>query len=111
MNAATDFLAIILGGITLASVIVGVVFYSRSEVTKKTIESLKHLAEALEKRVDALEEEREAMRTRIDTLEKENDILRSMVGGETKAIEMISLSQRNHDEVMEILESIREEIK
>lgn len=111
MNLATDLIAVVLGGVALASIIIGVIFYSKSEVTKKTIESLKDLAEALEKRVDALEEEREAMRTRIGSLEKENNILRSMVSGEAKAIEMISISQKNHGEVMEILGRIREEIK
>lgn len=102
-----EALTMLLGFLALASIAVGVVYYTRSEVTKRTIGSLKDLAEALEKRVDALEEEREAMRSRIEFLERENEILRSMVNGETKAIEMIAISEKNHDEVMRVLERIR----
>lgn len=111
MSTIANVIAIVIGTLAIAAIIVGVIFYARSEVTKKTITSLKDLAEALEKRVDALEEEREMMRSRIDTLERENSVLRGMVNGEAKAIEMISISQKNHTQVMEVLASIREELK
>jgi cell division protein FtsB len=86
----------------------GVLVYFKSEVTKKTVSNLTQLAEALEKRVDALESEREELIQRVNVLERENSVLRSLVTGDSKATELLSVTEENHAEVMGVLSEIRD---
>lgn len=105
MNSIATIVGLILA---LSGATAFAIVYTKSNVTKRTIEQLQELADALDKRVAALESEREDLQGRINHLESENEVLRSLVTGEPQAEEVKALLQSYHSEVMEALEIIKQ---
>lgn len=74
--------------------------YFKSQITKKTVDNLKDLAETLEKRVRALEDEKETLRGRVEHLEQENEVLRDLLDGAKENKELARAVNSNHSEVV-----------
>lgn len=85
--------------------------YFKSDVTKKTVDQLKELAEALEMRVNALESEKEIMLASIHRLESENEVLRSLVDGQQHSDELEARIESNHRELLTLFEKTIEKIE
>ena len=83
-----------------------IVAYVKSDVTKKTINSLQELADALDKRVCSLEEERDVLIQKVEKLEQENEVLRSLVTGEHVTETLLEVVSDNHEKVMSALSKL-----
>lgn len=85
--------------------------YVKSDITKKTVEQLKELADALEMRVKALEDEKEMMASKIEHLENENETLRSLLDGSENSQALQDRIDQNHRELLTLFEKTIEKIE
>jgi cell shape-determining protein MreC len=108
LRTALSDLGVILGIVGMASFAFA---YFKSDVTKKTVDQLKDLAEALELRVNNLEAEREQMLESIHKLEQENEVLRSLLDGQQHSDELADRIDINHRELLTLFEKTIEKIE
>lgn len=85
--------------------------YFKSDVTKKTVEQLKELAEALEMRVKTLESEKEIILVSLHRLEEENTVLRSLLDGAAQNTELQDRIDSNHRELLTLFSKTIEKIE
>lgn len=100
LSAANDVMMFV----GIAGVAAFIVAYFKTDVTKKTVQQLKELAEALEMRVNALEEEKEELANRVNHLEEENNLLRSLLDGSQDTSELKNQMEKNHVEILTLFE-------
>lgn len=81
MSNGSAILSIILGVLTLISVVASAVAVARASLAKSTIETLQSSNAALTERVDILEEERDRQEKKIAEMDAENTVLRRMKSG------------------------------
>ena len=93
---AGTVLSVILGVLTLISVVASAVAVARASLAKSTIETLQQSNAALTERVDLLVEDNSRQSIRLAALERENEILRTLASG-TESVERVGAQVADAD--------------